>query len=810
MNKLLPAIALLLAGSLGASKASAATNQRSDTADIQHIAIHLDISNLASQSIGGYTEIRFKSKVNNLSSLLLDLQRMTIDSVVSPAGTLTYQYTTPLLNVQLPATMAQGDTASLKIYYHGQPSQDPRWGGFYFNSGYAFNMGVGMGSHPHAFGRAWFPCFDNFVERSTYEFFITTNDHHTAVCNGLLQDSTTLPGNKKMWHWQLSENIPSYLANVAVSQYALLESELLTTQQTPVPFIIASAPADTNKAKISFQKVQDAFSTYEQLFGPYKWSRAGYCMVPFNAGAMEHATNISIGKDYIDGTLTYETLIAHELSHHWFGDLATCRTSQDMWLNEGFASFCEALYLESAYGRSSYMTWINDNHLNVLLNAHLDDNGYRAVSGIDSNYTYGTTVYKKGADMLHSLRSFLGDTLLFNGLKNYLYQNQYKDVSTADLGNFLSNYSGKNVTAWLTDWIDQPGFAHYSIDSVRNLPNTTGWQSNVFIRHRKHQSNHYYQNVPLTVTFYGASGQQLTKTITISDRCTQLRTDLLFEPAAVILDDNNLQSDATTQQWATVKSIGQQALNYAKASIVTQQLSSGDSARIHVAHHWVAADRFKQAGNDYYLSPTRYWSVQGIFPASGFAAQLWLPFSANPVTNGKLDDWMNNREDSLRVFYRKDAGQEWQPVQDSIIFNVNHNDKNGTMVVKNLQAGDYTIGIKKVGFNDTTTNDIPATPCTLTTTGIKTWEMGKSSLLEMYPNPVHHQLQIILPKVPTGNVLMKVTDVQGRLITKQWLQNAQQRQFTADTSAWPQGLLQVQLFTTGGESIGYARVLVQH
>ncbi len=808
MNKRLPALALFCIGSLLVSSASAATNQRSDTADLQHITIHLDISNLGSNSIAGHTEIQFKSKVNNLSHLLLDLQNMTIDSVVQQNTILSYQYTSPLLNVQLNAAMAVNDTSSIKVYYHGQPQQDPKWGGFYFNSGYAFNMGVGMGSHPHAFGRAWFPCFDNFVERSSYEFFITTSDQHTAVCNGLLQGNTTLPGNKKQWHWLLTENIPSYLANVAVSDYALLHSELLTTQQNPVPFIIAAAPADTNNAKASFQKVQDAFSAYESLFGPYKWSRAGYCMVPFNAGAMEHATNISIGKVYINGTLDYETLIAHELSHHWFGDLATCRTSQDMWLNEGFASFCEALYMESAYGYNAYQRWINDNHLTVLQNAHLDDEGYRAVSGMDSNFTYGTTVYKKGADMLHSLRTFMGDSLLFNGLRNYLAQHQYTDVSTADLGNFLTNYSGKNVNAWLNDWINQPGFAHYSIDSIRNTPNTTGWQSKVFIRHRKHHSDHYYQNVPLTVTFYGANGIKRTHTVTVNDRCTQFQANLLFEPLAAIIDDNDLQSDATTQQWAVAKTPGSQILDYAKATLVTQQVGVGDSAMVHVAHHWVAADRFKQAGNDYYLSPTRYWSVQGLFPQN-FAAQLLLPFNGS-ATNGKLDEWMNNREDSLRVFYRKDASQEWQPVQDSIIFNGSHNDKNGIMVVKELKAGDYAIGIRKAGFTDTTQNDIPTSPCGVVS-GIKEYINAAPHLLNVYPNPTNHTLNIALPAVHQLNkVLLKVTDAQGRLVSQQWITVTQQKSIAIDTSAWPAGLLHIQLLKPEGELIGNAKILVQH
>jgi aminopeptidase N len=104
--------------------------------------------------------------------------------------------------------------------------------------------------------------------------------------------------------------------------------------------IIACEPADTNNVNGSFAHLQESFSMLEENFGTHSWPKVGYSLVPFNFGAMEHATNIHIGKPFIDGTLNYETLIAHELSHHWFGDLVTCSTAGDMWLNEGFASYC--------------------------------------------------------------------------------------------------------------------------------------------------------------------------------------------------------------------------------------------------------------------------------------------------------------------------------------------------------------------------------------------------------------------------------------------------------------------------------------
>ena len=157
-----------------------AENLRSDTFDILKYTINLEIGNSITKLIKGNTAVRFAPKLNNRTFIRLDLLKLTIDSVKESLTTLTYTYNDTILKINFTAAKNTIDTSTITVYYKGIPQGDPAgWGGFYFdNHGgnqYAYNLGVGFGAKPHNYGRVWFPCFDNFVERSKYEFNITSH-----------------------------------------------------------------------------------------------------------------------------------------------------------------------------------------------------------------------------------------------------------------------------------------------------------------------------------------------------------------------------------------------------------------------------------------------------------------------------------------------------------------------------------------------------------------------------------------------------------------------------------------------------------
>ncbi len=737
---------------------TAAASTISDSLDIKKTIIHATITDFVTKNIEATCILQIKSKVNNISSIPLDLEGLVVDSVKNNTGVLVFNHIGSTLVIATSTVLNTGDSTELHIFYHGVPIADATWGGFSFNGNYAYQMGVGFNAQPHSFGRTWHPCFDNFVERSSYEFFISTDTNKKAICNGMLIDST-INNNIITWHWNLNEEIPSYLASVAVNSFTKVSS-ILTSISGNKPAEIYCMANQVSNVTNSFAHLQQSYTMLETNFGEYHWPKVGYTLVPFTAGAMEHATNIHIGNAFVDGTLNYETLIAHELSHHWFGDLITCSTAQDMWLNEGFASYCEQLHTEYMYGKDSYTSAVKTNHYNVLYQAHIYDSGYRAVAGMDTNHTYGMTVYNKGSDMIHTLRSYLGDSLFFNGLTSFLNTYKFQSVNTIQLKDFLTSYTGVNMNDFFNDWILQPGFMHLGIDSVVVNNNAGNFETAITIRQRKYKNNAYYNNIPLEIGIYNQQMQLQIHTLNYTGRCITFNTVLSYNPAMIVLDPNNKLSDAITNEQKIIKQVGSSIFNEAKCRVNTKGINtSGDSSLIYIEHNWVQPDIFKtqSASNGYTLADTRYWTVHGI-NLQNLQGNIQFPYDGSVNGNYIDSSWIKNTEDSIRLFYRPNAAYEWTFANDSLTaFNIN--DKRGAIYAKIIKEGQYCIGIRRSTYTDTLQSDMP-TSCSAITSVLS---MNKPKEITVFPNPTKNSFTIKNYQYSKQDII-KLLDVTGKEI----------------------------------------------
>lgn len=781
---------------------------RSDTIDIRKTKIEFHITDYVSKNITAKTSLLLKAKMNNIQSLSFDLEGLTVDSVLTNGISLSFNHVGPILAVSLQNTINQNDSLSLDIFYHGIPIADPQWGGFSYVGNYAFQMGVGFMAQPHSFGRTWHPCFDNFVERSAYEFVITTNDDKMAVCNGLLIDSLTNPDNTITWHWKLDEEIPSYLASVAVCNYVFVK-KVLTGLHGNTEALIACEAVDSNKVNGSFAHLQESFSMLEQNFGAYLWPRVGYSLVPFNAGAMEHATNIHIGRPFVDGSLNYETLIAHELSHHWWGDLVTCSTAGDMWLNEGFASYCELLHQEFTYGKDIYQRDMKANHFNVLAKAHVSDDGYRAVANMDSTHTYGMTVYSKGSDMIHTLRSYMGDSLFFNGLTAFLNHYKFKDISTNQLKDFLNTYTGINFNDYFNNWILNRGFTHFSIDSTQIISNGNQFDTKVFLRQRKHHSNDYFTNVPLELGFYDEQMNLYIHSLQFSGRCVEYDITLPFEPKLIVIDPNSRISDAVTEENVIIKSLSVNNFQQAKIRIFTKSiLNPNDSTFLQVEHHWVAPDRFKTpaAANDYVLNDVRYWRVDGI-QIENIKGIMQFDYDGRSSNNYLDSTWVKlNTEDKIHIFYRKNATEDWQIANDSLKVGA-LSDGFGTVYVKEIKAGEYCFGIKKTNYTDPIVTDAPNGGCNLIT-NIERENSIINDEINLYPNPTDDFLILKFSTQNEKKLHLSLYDLKGQKIMTQNL-NIYDSALKIQLPKLNSGIYFLKIFDDKNQKQYYKKVVVQ-
>ncbi len=697
-----------------------ASDNRSDSIDILHTDISLNLLN--APQIASRCRILFTPKVTGLSGMRLDLEGLTVDSVKLAGTPVPFSHAASSLNISFPNPPAPGDTLELVIVYHGQPAADASgWGGFYHLNNYTFNLGVGFAADPHSFGRAWFPCFDNFVERCSFGFAITSAPSFPAYCNGLLINEVSQNG-QLIRTWKMDQPIPSYLACFASGPYVSWKRSIQS-----IPVEIAASASDTNKVAATFQHLPQAVQCFQHWYGPFKWSKIGYSLVPFNSGAMEHATNIAVGRPFIDGSLNYETLWAHELSHHWWGDLATCSTAEDMWLNEGWAVYSEHLFTEWTYGKQAYRDAVRSNFLEVLEKAHVNEGGYRAVSGIPHELTYGDHVYHKGAVVAHNLRGYLGDSLFQKGIREALAETNFDDWSSAELRDKLSAATGQDMSDFFNDWVFSPGFTHFSIDSIRALPGSGDTAFfRIFVKQKLRGAPHFYQNVPLGFTFVNGDWERIERVAVVSGENDEVDLNIpsQFDPQFVWVNTNLQLTLARAEKELVVKSPGNKNFSPAKMTINVTAIS--DSALVRVEHHYAMPDTAGAANPNGYSLTNRYWSIDADLPA-GFDAYATVFYDGRgqmDQLDTELFEQTGSSEDSLVVLYRQAPGQPWTEYptysKNTLSSPV---DKYGFFRIEHIMPGQYTFAKSASAMSVTN-------------------EAGRSAYVSAEPNPARNFVRL--------------------------------------------------------------------
>jgi aminopeptidase N len=737
-------------------------NNRSDSIDIIHTYINLDLTDYSNQYIKGECGIVFTPKTTQIQAIAFDLLKLQVDSVVWKNQALAFSYNDTLLLVNFNQAVSNSDTDTVYIYYQGTPQKDASgWGGFYFQSGYIFNLGVGFDANPHNYGRVWYPCFDNFVEHSTYSFNIKTAGGRKAKCNGYLVAENIISGDTIESIWQMDTPIPSYLVCVAAANYETVHQQYINPTDT-IPIELYALANDTVNLKNSFIHLKDAIAGFENYYYPYIWNKVGYSLVPFSSGAMEHATNIAYPKTAANGSITYETLMAHELSHHWWGDLVTCETAEDMWINEGMATYSEHLFLNYLYGYDRYLDEVKKNHADVLQFAHVHENGYRAISGIPHQYTYGEHVYNKGASVVHNLRGYMGDSLFFSGLRQILNAFKHQNINSYQFRDSLTAFTGFDASDFFNDWVFSPGFSHFELDSASIVQNGSNFNATLFIEQKLKGTVNFHQNVPLEISFYDQNWNKTVKRVIVSGQFSTPTVLLNFNPQLIIINQTNKLNQARTDDEKIIKSTGNTTFSLSKFTLTVNAVS--DSALVFIQHHLVAPDSIKNNINNYRISSRRYWSVKALTKGT-FDASARIFYDGRASTGYLDSDLVSVTEDSLLLLYRASPADDWQeyPYYTKNVIGNNAN-AYGLIEITSLVPGDYAFA-----------------------NGISNYlSIKKNNLKEkakLFPNPASEKVNIILPD-KSGNYQLKVYNNNGQLIlTKEFMHST-----TIDTTSWTKGM----------------------
>ena len=710
-----------------------------DTIHAIHYSIHLEDVNTTDQTISGYTEIEITPLVSNLNYIPLELLDLTTDSVFVNQDEVTFNYVANRITINLDNQISQEDTIQVIVYYHGQPFSEA-WGGFHFSGDYAFNLGVGFESIPHNLGKAWFPCIDNFTDRAEYDLYGTVATGLTATGGGFLVDTINNGNNTTTWHWKLTHKIPTYLASIAVGEYVEYKDEYIGLEKT-IPISIFTKPANVGGVEGSFANLHAVMNFFESHFGPYPFEKIGYTGTA--TGAMEHASNIAYPHFAINGNLSYEALYTHELSHMWFGNKVTCSCAEEMWLNEGWATFCELYYLEDLYTHEDFITEMRTMHKAVLQSAHITDGGYYALNNVPQEYTYGKTSYDKGGTVVNTLRNYLGDSIFFDAITAYLNTDSiaYHSVSSYVLRDFLTDYTGINMTPFFDAWVMTPGTPLFSIDSMHVTESGASYMIDVWLKQKYKGANFLADDNIAEVTFIDKDFNYYTDTVHFSGSTGHSVKYVDFatlpsKPVVAIIDMYEKVDDATIDNFKYFTESEEYMFPLTYFTLFVDELS--DSTFVRATHNWVAPDSLKIPIEGLRLSPTRYWKVEGIFDDS-YQARGRFFYSKS----GSLDDSLIFSEnDSIIMLYRKDASDDWHEIPQTRVglWSI------GNIWVDNLQPGEYTLAVWD--------KQLVAIP----------QNKSKSEKIKIYPNPSNGKLNFKFPK--KGNYSVLLFDEMGKHLSQ--------------------------------------------
>lgn len=722
-------------------------NAKSDSIDILHYDLFLDLYGIAQGQFKAIATIDLRLLHSGVSSLPLDLHKLRVDSVRwrnSPgqpfqSSGLSYQYVDSLLSIRSSTAWQAGDSLQVQIFYGGQPKKDASgWGGFIASNGYFYNLGVGFAANPHVFGRAWFPCFDNFVERSTYRIEVLSKAPLRPLLVGDAINLESQQGDSLRYSSRLNQAIPTYLASFALANYEIMRDTVVGIQDT-LEILLAAKAADTAAMRSSFRNLKAILRGFETDFGPYQWPRIGYALTTL--GAMEHATSIHFPLSLVDGSLRGEDIIAHELAHHWFGNLITCETAEDMWFNEGLAEYCSHLYQERLYGTSRYLNTVRANAWDVLNQAHRRDQGYKALYGQENEFTYGFHVYQKGAMVGHNLRHYLGDSLFFSSLQQLFADLAYQNINTAQFRDSLIAYTGHNALAdFFQNWVYSAGFPQFSVhhwqyDSAQGLT--------VELKQRIRQAPALYQQVPVDVTAIAPNGNEKHWRLSHSGASSlHSNLSLPFKPAVVLCSYSGSLLTATGQDILHFDQAGSQAAAYGELTVEALQIQ--DSLEIIVQHHLTGAEKLSSNPFDFRLHPGRFWTIHQLYQETGDSIQVDFRFDGS---RGRDEALLRAGNDSLVLLYRPDGRSQWRlyPYQSKQAGSPNS--KVGSISVDRLLNGDYTLANSKES--------------------IGLLEGLEHQPFQLYPNPAQDRIEISGPQ--RASILVRLLASNGQLLWQKGL-----------------------------------------
>ena len=500
-------------------------NQEKSSYNITYHRLELTI-NPEQYFITGKVNSFFVPKVDNFQEISFDLgMHMNVDSVLYHSKKLAFFHENNQVKISFSKTLSKDLLDSLCIYYSGDPTKGVR-------NGYSIDLhNKSKPTFVHwtlsePYGAAdWWPCkmsLGDKIDSLDVLVAVPSNKDWKVASNGILQP---IRGDKKgnaIFHWKHRYPITTYLVAIAITNYAEYSEFYNSIEGKQIEVVNYIYPEFLETARKSDGWIIEQMEVFEKLFGPYPYANEKYGHAQFGrGGGMEHQTMSFMANLDFD-------LMAHELAHQWFGNYVTCKSWEDLWINEGFATYLNALVLENVFDTSSFKHRMRDLRASVMLEK--DGRVYVADTADVGRLFSSRLTYRKGAWLAHMLRYQMGDSLFFLACRTFLNERAADGGfgNTQQLKEVFESVSEKNLTAYFQEWYFNEGYAVYNI-----LWSYENEQLKLFVNQTpSHPSNLAY-SLPIELKIYN------------DNKDTTIQIDPLLEEQSIPLPfiPNSLQFD---------------------------------------------------------------------------------------------------------------------------------------------------------------------------------------------------------------------------------------------------------------------------
>ena len=644
--------------------------------DVTHYEINLWDFNFTSHTLQGeaFVDITVTEPTN---TFVLELKSLTVTDAATDSYSVTsFSQDGDFLTIVIDENANAGETLTLDVRYGGSTFSET-WGGVeWWGTDYVYTLGVGFDSQPHNLGKTWFPCVDNFTDKATYSLVITVTNDKKAICGGNHVNTLDNGDGTSNWYWEIPQDVATYHPSFAIGDYVVWE-DVYHGIERDIPVEVYVKPAQINSVPGTFVHVKDIAAFYEENFGPYPFNRIGY--VCTGKGCMEHIDNIAITPGVITGNTTQEEYVAHELSHMYFGNMVTCSTACDMWLNEGFAQFCGLFYRVGVYGEDDFQENMST-LINKITNWCKSESHWIPLNNMPLDMTYDSdAIYDRGAVIVNTMMNYMGRENFLTGIRHYLETYSYGASSSEQLRDALTEATGIDMNGFFDNYVFIGGMPHYSVDIAEVTPNGNQYDTHIKTSYWHVGPSHLGMNNRVEVTFVGADCQLQTQIVCWDGMEDDQVVTLDFEPIAAFVDYYNRFLDAKTDGNLTATAPASLTQGKFKASVN----SVTDSVMLRLEDHCIGPDNDPEIPY-LTLSTCHYWNFfRNDIGEATVNAQISF------TNSGQDGDIIQTENDSAVLLYRSDINDTWH----TIPYTQEGNWKIGRFNVTDVQTGQYTIGV---------------------------------------------------------------------------------------------------------------------